>query len=143
MSDERTADPDGADDADADDSLEPGGGPQRVVSEESVDDILASLDETKSESADSSDTTVTTSATSLSFAVGDYIFVTTDPSNTLRRITRAYLISYDGGTTNVSHYHVFPPWGVTPQKDGTVNAQQLNVFVPETVGIWERRVTSI
>lgn len=29
-------------------TLEPGGGPQRVVSEESVDDILDSLDETKS-----------------------------------------------------------------------------------------------
>ncbi|MFD1563040.1 hypothetical protein ACFR99_05715 [Haloarchaeobius amylolyticus] len=60
MSDERAADPDGADDAESGDSLKPSGGPQRVVSEESVDDILASLDETKSKSADSSDTTVTT-----------------------------------------------------------------------------------
>ncbi|MFA9416556.1 hypothetical protein [Natrinema sp. HArc-T2] len=60
MSDEHAADSDGADDAESGDSLEPGGGPQRVVSEESVDDILASLDETKSESADSSDTTATT-----------------------------------------------------------------------------------
>lgn len=59
MSDERAADSDGADNAESGDSLEPGGGPQRVVSEESVDDILASLDETKSESVDSSDTTAT------------------------------------------------------------------------------------
>jgi len=52
MSDERSSGPSPADD-DADDALEPGGGPQRVVSEESVDDILESLD---SQSApDSSD----------------------------------------------------------------------------------------
>lgn len=34
------------DTGDSDESLEPGGGPRRVVSDESVDDILASLDET-------------------------------------------------------------------------------------------------
>ncbi len=58
MSDEHTADPDVADN-ESGDSLEPGGGPQRVVSEESVDDILASLDETKSGSTDANETTVT------------------------------------------------------------------------------------
>ena len=57
MSDEPAAGSDENGDAESGDSLEPGGGPQRVVSEESVDDILASLDETKAESADSSDTT--------------------------------------------------------------------------------------
>ena len=56
MSDEHAANPDAADDAESGDNLEPGGGPQRVVSEESVDDILASLDETKSGSTDASDT---------------------------------------------------------------------------------------
>ncbi|TMT87128.1 hypothetical protein E2L06_11260 [Haloterrigena sp. H1] len=61
MSDEHAADPDTADDAESGDSLEPSGGPQRVVSEESVDDILASLDETTAESAGSDDATVTTS----------------------------------------------------------------------------------
>ncbi|QCS41933.1 hypothetical protein [Natrinema versiforme] len=39
--------------ADSGDALEPNGGPQRVVSEESVDDILDSLDSTKSASATS------------------------------------------------------------------------------------------
>jgi len=58
MSDEHAAEPDAADD-ESGDSLEPGGGPQRVVSEESVDDILASLDETKSGSTDTNDTAVT------------------------------------------------------------------------------------
>mgnify|MGYP000672283006 CR=1 FL=1 len=57
MSDEQTGDSDGADESG--DSLEPGGGPQRVVSEESVDDILASLDQTNAESTDSSDATST------------------------------------------------------------------------------------
>lgn len=37
-------------------TLEPSGGPQRVVSDQSVDDILDSLDATKSESTDSSGT---------------------------------------------------------------------------------------
>ncbi|WP_254765029.1 hypothetical protein [Natrinema marinum] len=37
----------------ASDSLEPGGGPQRVVSEQSVDDILDSLDATEPEPAES------------------------------------------------------------------------------------------
>ncbi len=74
MSDERSpaAAPDetGADD-DADttgpngssDSLEPGGGPQRVVSEQSVDDILDSLDATESEPTASNDATATTTET--------------------------------------------------------------------------------
>ena len=57
MSDERAADSDGNGDTESGDDLDPGGGPQRVVSEESVDDILASLDETKSKAADADDTT--------------------------------------------------------------------------------------
>lgn len=53
MSDERSSGPSPADetdaaDDDADDALEPSGGPQRVVSEESVDDILESLDSARS-----------------------------------------------------------------------------------------------
>ncbi|MXV63812.1 hypothetical protein GS429_17435 [Natronorubrum sp. JWXQ-INN-674] len=56
----------GADDTDTDGNssggLEPGGGPNRVVSDQSVDDILNSLDETKS-AADSSETTTTTTTT--------------------------------------------------------------------------------
>ncbi|WP_306058629.1 hypothetical protein [Natronococcus wangiae] len=42
-----------ADDADGADDFEPGGGPQRVVSDESVDDILDSLNDSKSESSSS------------------------------------------------------------------------------------------
>ncbi|MFB1065518.1 hypothetical protein [Natrinema sp. H-ect4] len=75
MSDERspstaaTDDPGAADDVEADDgsseTLEPSGGPRRVVSEQSVDDILDSLDatkaeSTKAESTDSSDEPTTT-----------------------------------------------------------------------------------
>ncbi|WP_226038763.1 hypothetical protein [Natrinema sp. DC36] len=70
MSDERspstaaTDDPGAADDVEADDgsseALEPSGGPRRVVSEQSVDDILDSLDATTAESTDSSDEPTTT-----------------------------------------------------------------------------------
>ncbi|PGF17062.1 hypothetical protein CP556_13670 [Natrinema sp. CBA1119] len=70
MSDERspstaaTDDPGAVDDVEADDgsseALEPSGGPRRVVSEQSVDDILDSLDATKAESTDSSDEPTTT-----------------------------------------------------------------------------------
>ncbi|SIS03434.1 hypothetical protein [Natronorubrum thiooxidans] len=45
------------DDGDSNDSLEPSGGPQRVVSDQSVDDILNSLNETKAAADDSSDST--------------------------------------------------------------------------------------
>lgn len=54
-------------DADSSGGLEPGGGPRRVVSEQSVDDILDSLDETKSASASDPperETGTTTAATS-------------------------------------------------------------------------------
>ncbi|WP_222918243.1 hypothetical protein [Natrinema sp. SYSU A 869] len=66
MSDEQstttaTDDPGAADETDSTGSPEPGGGPQRVVSDESVDDILESLDSTNSESSESDDTAVTTS----------------------------------------------------------------------------------
>ncbi|MFA9424716.1 hypothetical protein [Natronorubrum sp. A-ect3] len=69
-SDESGADSSESTDADSDSSetLEPGGGPQRVVSEQSVDDILASLDETKSAAGDSSnaaDETTTDTAESV------------------------------------------------------------------------------
>ncbi|AFO56805.1 hypothetical protein [Natrinema sp. J7-2] len=69
MSDEQststaTDDAGAADETDSTGSSEPGGGPQRVVSEESVDDILESLDSTPSESAASADATVTTSVSS-------------------------------------------------------------------------------
>ncbi|MFC6767253.1 hypothetical protein ACFQE6_20375, partial [Natrinema soli] len=70
MSDERspstaaTDDPGAADDVEADDgsseALEPSGGPKRVVSEQSVDDILDSLDATTAESTGSSDEPTTT-----------------------------------------------------------------------------------
>ncbi|WP_340681186.1 hypothetical protein [Natrinema caseinilyticum] len=54
MSDERPSsfgsDEGGADDAVTSAGLEPGGGPQRVVSERTVDDILDSLDESESTS---------------------------------------------------------------------------------------------
>ncbi|WP_049924743.1 hypothetical protein [Halopiger djelfimassiliensis] len=68
MSDERSQSPpvDGNGSADGSTDIEPGGGPQRVVSEESVDDILDSLAETKSGGADgatpSSDTAGGTAA---------------------------------------------------------------------------------
>ncbi|WP_408957843.1 hypothetical protein [Natrinema sp. 74] len=56
--DESAADDlDAAGPSDSSDDSEPGGGPQRVVSEQSVDDILNSLDATKSESASSNDAT--------------------------------------------------------------------------------------
>ncbi|ELY82291.1 hypothetical protein [Natrinema gari] len=69
MSDEQststaTDDAGAADETDSTGSSEPGGGPQRVVSEESVDDILESLDSTPSESAASADAAVTTSVSS-------------------------------------------------------------------------------
>ncbi|WP_226479975.1 hypothetical protein [Natrinema amylolyticum] len=56
MSDEQstttaTDDPGAADETDSTGSPEPGGGPQRVVSDESVDDILESLDSTASDNA--------------------------------------------------------------------------------------------
>ncbi|SEP65269.1 hypothetical protein [Natrinema salaciae] len=72
MSDERSAGPSGADESAATDdrgsgdgdALEPSGGPQRVVSDESVDDILESLNDAKSEPepepTDSTDATATT-----------------------------------------------------------------------------------
>ncbi|QCW02644.1 hypothetical protein [Natrinema pallidum] len=69
MSDEQststaTDDADAADETESTGSSDPGGGPQRVVSEESVDDILESLESTPSESAASTDATVTTSVSS-------------------------------------------------------------------------------
>ncbi|ELY67271.1 hypothetical protein [Natrinema versiforme] len=71
MSDEQStpaaADETGAadetDEADSGDALEPNGGPQRVVSEESVDDILDSLDATKSASANAASADSSTSET--------------------------------------------------------------------------------
>ncbi|WP_207891189.1 hypothetical protein [Natrarchaeobius oligotrophus] len=53
--DDRDADNDGTDDDSDAGSLEPGGGPRRVVSDQSVDDILASLESTKGASADEPD----------------------------------------------------------------------------------------
>ena len=53
--DPSTVDDSAAADDDSSDSLEPGGGPERVVSEQSVDDILDSLDATESASTDAID----------------------------------------------------------------------------------------
>ncbi|OLZ40305.1 hypothetical protein A6E15_04600 [Natrinema saccharevitans] len=82
MSDERSSGPSTADeadaaDADSDDALEPGGGPQRVVSEESVDDILESLDSARS-AADSSDDTTASESVTTEFDEDDV--PTTDPA---------------------------------------------------------------
>ncbi|ELZ12999.1 hypothetical protein C478_08768 [Natrinema thermotolerans DSM 11552] len=85
MSDERQSGPSTADetdaaDADSDDALEPGGGPQRVVSEESVDDILESLDSTRSDpdssdgnagSSDEADDTATSESVTAAFDEDD------------------------------------------------------------------------
>lgn len=67
MSDERSThsaidESDAADDPDSN-GLEPGGGPQRVVSEESVDDILDSLESTSDSAAASEATTTVTEST--------------------------------------------------------------------------------
>ncbi|OAQ54560.1 hypothetical protein HTG_03115 [Natrinema mahii] len=78
MSDERssgsaTADEADAADDDADDSLKPGGGPQRVVSEESVDDILESLDSARSgpDSSDGNDETAASESVTTAFDEDD------------------------------------------------------------------------
>jgi hypothetical protein len=70
MSDDRstsaaTDEPGATDDDDSGDDPNPGGGPQRVVSEESVDDILESLDSTPAESPGSESTTATDAPASI------------------------------------------------------------------------------
>ncbi|WP_436344016.1 hypothetical protein [Natronorubrum sp. FCH18a] len=58
-----------ADDADGDaaDALEPSGGPRRVVSDQSVDDILDSLGETKANATESTDSTETEESVAVEF----------------------------------------------------------------------------
>jgi hypothetical protein len=80
---------------------------------------------------------VETDVTPLSFAVGDYIYLSSNPSETLRRIRRAYV--YD----SKARYEVHPPWSLAPVKDDEVNAQQLNVYVPETITAWCARESKI
>jgi len=87
MSDERspstaaTDDPGAADDVEADDgsseTLEPSGGPRRVVSEQSVDDILDSLDATKAESTKAESTKAESTDSS------DEPATTNEPSDTV------------------------------------------------------------
>ena len=57
-----------ADDVDSAGNPDPGGGPQRVISEESVDDILESLDSTPAEPPGSASTTVTDASASIDSA---------------------------------------------------------------------------
>ena len=74
MGDEQSHRSSSADDADVtgdepDDSLEPGGGPRRVVSEQSVEDILDSLEETTDSAGDDGGRTLTSDESDV--ATGD------------------------------------------------------------------------
>ena len=69
------------------------------------------------------------------FSAGDFIYVTSQISATLRRVVSATAI------TDGSRYVVNPAWAYRPITDDTLNGQTLVRYKPDTITAWADRAT--